>query len=522
MTISYKPIIRPLVLSFAAVFAGTATSALVTWIAGPALAAMPSVVLASVCTIAAFMFMDRTRTGRNSHRIGQMGTEIDHIMIGAAETSYFVDSIKKKVDQDLQTMEEIVEQANQTAQNTERIAANAQRAFNVAADVRSESAAGRAEVDRGLQQMSDARANAQTTSDTMTAFQEKARRIQTITEVINGIAAQTNLLALNAAIEAARAGEHGRGFAVVAGEVRQLAQKTQLATDDIRIMVREINEEAERAAVDLSHLTVKVNDATNNIESVHDIFGRIERAASSSENEVQQIADASGEHVERTQLIATAISRIRDGILTTRDQLPRATTSAMLLSERGETLFEALSASDARTAHDDIRFVAEQASRAIGKLFEEAIASGGISDAALFDRNYKPIPKANPQKYTTEFDTFTDQVLPDIQERIPEQIPHVTYAGAVDNNGYFPTHNRKFTKPLTGDYDTDLMNNRTKRIFNDRTGTRCGSNTKAFLLQTYKRDTGEVMHDLSVPIYVNGKHWGGFRIGYRSSEPNEL
>jgi len=96
-------------------------------------------------------------------------------------------------------------------------------------------------------------------------------------------------------------------------------------------------------------------------------------------------------------------------------------------------------------------------------------------------------------------------------------MPQLAYAGAVDNNGYFPTHNKKFSQPLTGDYDTDLVNNRTKRIFSDRTGKRCGANTKPFLLQTYKRDTGEVMHDLSVPIYVNGKHWGGFRVGYRSS-----
>jgi methyl-accepting chemotaxis protein len=63
----------------------------------------------------------------------------------------------------------------------------------------------------------------------------------------------------------------------------------------------------------------------------------------------------------------------------------------------------------------------------------------------------------------------------------------------------------------------DIVNNRTKRIFSDRTGKRCGSNTQPFLLQTYKRDTGEVMHDLSAPIYVNGQHWGGFRIGYRSA-----
>lgn len=67
---------------------------------------------------------------------------------------------------------------------------------------------------------------------------------------------------------------------------------------------------------------------------------------------------------------------------------------------------------------------------------------------------------------------------------------------------------------MTGNYEKDLVSSRTKRIFNDRTGLRCGKNTEIFLLQTYKRDTGEVMHDLSSPIYVNGKHWGGFRIGY--------
>ena len=97
--------------------------------------------------------------------------------------------------------------------------------------------------------------------------------------------------------------------------------------------------------------------------------------------------------------------------------------------------------------------------------------------------------------------------------------PQLAYAGAVDSNGYFPTHNRKFSQPLTGNYERDLVNNRTKRIFSDRTGKRCGSNTKPFLLQTYQRDTGEVMHDLSAPIYVKGRHWGGFRVGYRSMEP---
>jgi len=61
------------------------------------------------------------------------------------------------------------------------------------------------------------------------------------------------------------------------------------------------------------------------------------------------------------------------------------------------------------------------------------------------------------------------------------------------------------------------VSNRTKRIFDDPTGRRCGAHTESFLLQTYKRDTGEILHDLSVPIYVKGQHWGGFRMGFKSS-----
>lgn len=512
-------LIRRLVLGAIGIGCGIAAGALVGWLTGGAGGAVTQ---AGIAAVIAVLISSSGRGGRGNsvQYIEKMGCEVDHIMIGGAETSYFVDSIKKKVDQDLKTTEEIVGRAQETAQTTEQIAANAERAAQVAADVRAESVAGRAEVDQGLQQISNARQDAQTASEMMSKLQEKSRRIHVITEVINEIAARTNLLALNAAIEAARAGEHGRGFAVVAGEVRQLAQRTKSATDDIGVMVREINEEAERAGAGMTALTEKVLEAAHNVERVHSFLGNIERAAGVSEHEIQEIANASRGHVETTHVIAEAILRIHDGMVATELDLPRAATSALTVSERGEMLFDALSHSGVKTPHDELRVVAEKGAKEVGKLFEQCIASGQITEAALFDRTYKPIPNTNPPKHTTAFDAFTDRVLPSVQERILEATPQLAYAGAVDNNGYFPTHNRKFSKPLTGDYETDLVNNRTKRIFNDRTGSRCGANTKPFLLQTYKRDTGEVMHDLSVPIYVNGKHWGGFRLGYRSAASN--
>ena len=510
---------RRLMAAVAAIGAGVVVAALLGWTAGSLIGPVLLTAIACAIAVPVAMFAGRDGSASVEQFVKQMGEEVDRIMIGAAETSYFVDSIKKKMDRDLQTTEEIVGKAGQTAQATEQIAANAERASSVAADVRSESVAGRAEVDQGLRQISDARQDAQTASEMMGKLQGKSRRIQVITEVINEIAARTNLLALNAAIEAARAGEHGRGFAVVAGEVRQLAQRTKSATDDIGVMVREINEEAERAAAGMTALTDKVMDAAHNVERVHGLLNNIERSAGESENEIRQIADASRQHVETARLIADAILRIRDGMLVTEEELPRAASSAMELSERGERLFDALTHSNAETSHDALRAVAEQGAKEVGKLFEEALAAGRIAEAALFDRTYTPIPNTNPQKHTTAFDAFCDRVLPSIQERLLESMPQIAFAGAVDNNGYFPTHNRKYAKPLTGDYETDLVNNRTKRIFNDRTGARCGANTKPFLLQTYKRDTGEVMHDLSVPIYVKGRHWGGFRVGYRSAAP---
>ena len=446
-----------------------------------------------------------------------VGRATDAIMIGAAETSYFVDSVKKKVELDVQTASEIADSSGQNAVTTEKIAANAERAAKVAAGVREESVAARAEVDQGLRRINSAREEAQGASSVMLSLQEKSRRITGFTEAISDISARTNLLALNAAIEAARAGEHGRGFAVVAGEVRQLAQRTKEASDEISLMVREINEQSEKAARGMVSLASGVTEAARNVESVHASLSHIEESSGVSEDEIGQIARASREHVDTTQLIADAILQIRDSLLSTNAELPRATQSAMALAERAEVIASALGESSVATPHDEIRIVAQRAAHDVGKLFEQAIAAGRITREALFDRHYRPIPNTNPPKHNTQFDAFTDKVLPDLQEGVLAAMPHLAYAGAVDNNGYFPTHNKKFSQPLTGDYDIDIINNRTKRIFSDRTGARCGSNTRPFLLQTYKRDTGEVMHDLSVPIHVEGKHWGGFRIGYRSS-----
>ena len=135
--------------------------------------------------------------------------------------------------------------------------------------------------------------------------------------------------------------------------------------------------------------------------------------------------------------------------------------------------------------------------------------------AQLFDTFYIPIPDTDPQKYHTQYDRYTDETIRIILDKYLSKDERIKFVVAVDKNGYLPTHNSRYSKPLTGDGVYDTQNNRTKRMFNDRTGLTAARNEKPYLLQSYSRDTGEVMKDLSVPIYIDGRHWGAIRIGYQ-------
>ncbi len=149
----------------------------------------------------------------------------------------------------------------------------------------------------------------------------------------------------------------------------------------------------------------------------------------------------------------------------------------------------------------------------IGKVIEEAIDNGVFSVEDAFDTNYVEIPGFEPPKYHTRYDSYLDKSILAMEDEFLKD-DSVVFAVAVDTNGYLPTHNTRYQKAITGDQKKDLVGNRTKRIFNDPVGLKAAQNTEPAYLQIYNRDTGVVMWDISSPIYVKGKHWGGFRIGF--------
>lgn len=163
----------------------------------------------------------------------------------------------------------------------------------------------------------------------------------------------------------------------------------------------------------------------------------------------------------------------------------------------------------------------QQAARTIGQLFETALARQEITQVDLFDPTYTPIPATSPQQFMAKFTKLCDHLLPDIQEPLLKADPRVVFAAAVDRNGYLPTHNRQYSEPQRpGDPEWNAAHCRNRRVFDDSTGLTAARNRMPYLVQTYRRDMGGgqtvSMRDISAPILVQNKHWGGFRMGCRA------
>lgn len=159
--------------------------------------------------------------------------------------------------------------------------------------------------------------------------------------------------------------------------------------------------------------------------------------------------------------------------------------------------------------------LAEDCRNEVAAQMQLLLTSGKLTMAQLFDTFYIPIPGTEPQKFHTQYDRVVDGILQPVLDSYLEASSHFVFVVAVDRNGYLPTHNARYSQPLTGNSEVDAARNRTKRIFNDRTGLAASRNLEPYLLQRYSRDTGEIMSDLSVPILIQGQHWGAVRIGYK-------
>jgi methyl-accepting chemotaxis protein len=407
-------------------------------------------------------------------------------------------------------VQQVTTTAEEIAITAKQISANARNVESMAEATNLSCTAGTGEVANAIEGMSRLRSQVQGIAASMLKLGENSQKIGGIVEIIDEISDQTNLLALNAAIEAAGAGEAGKRFAIVAQEVKRLAERTVDATRQITGLIEEIQKATNSTIMVTEEGTKAVDSAAWLVDKVQlsfgDIIGMIEETARSAKEitlSTQQQTSACEQMAETMAEVRDVARQVAEGARETE----RAVGEITELTERLKDLIEEEVQAKGRNA-------ALSGARAMEEILAGAVASGRFTREDIFDEDYQPIPGTSPQKYHTKYDAFLDEAILGIEDEFLRKDDQAVFAVLVDRNGYLPTHNSKYAQPLTGDPEKDKLGNRTKRLFNDKVGLAAARSEKELLVQVYARDTGEKMWDISAPVYVDGKHWGAFRIGY--------
>ena len=195
------------------------------------------------------------------------------------------------------SLSNISDHINKVAENTKQVSALTTETVLQAKE-------GEESVELTLTQMNEIRESVETSNIQMKHLQDRTKAIESIVDVISGIAAQTNLLALNAAIEAARAGEQGKGFAVVAGEVGKLAKQSEASAREIGEIVGNILTDTKNTVKGMETVTSNVQNGIIASQKTSDTFIGIINRVESISPQMAEVSNIASEIAEKIKTVA--------------------------------------------------------------------------------------------------------------------------------------------------------------------------------------------------------------------------
>lgn len=226
----------------------------------------------------------------------QVASTINQLALGATQQANDAENASSLVTEIVQEIQQVATNVEEMTNTGEKVALTARQ--------------GSLEADDVIIKMDKISTVTTETGIAIKALGLQSEKVGQIVTVIKDIAEQTNLLALNAAIEAARAGEQGRGFAVVADEVRKLAEKSAISTQQIAELISNMQRETNHA---VQFIDIGSKDVTEGVKAVGKASGALKLIATDVElvvRQMQQVQSISMQMANRSHAATQSINNI--------------------------------------------------------------------------------------------------------------------------------------------------------------------------------------------------------------------
>ncbi len=411
----------------------------------------------------------------------------------------------------LETVETLNTDQDQVAQACDESRLLSQRAIDQLAQ-------GTVHIRASLSEIGNLLSLVDTLTQHVTGFAAAMNQVRQCSRDIDQIAETTNILSLNAAIEAARAGDAGRGFAVVAAEVKTLAGKTRLATDEIARTIDTLGMEAEQVIVEIEK-GVKVRDeARTSVSRIEDTLIDVSEMVSEVDRQNDQIAQATGAISGHVGKLQQALASFDAAAKDNESKLGSAQNRMGDLEEMASVMFDRIV--HAGLSPGDMAMVerAREAADEVTQLALAALADGSLTESALFDDTYVEVAGTNPQLFRNSFSDWADANWRPVLDRIKASDPNIVATVCDDRNGFLPTHLTERSRKPTGDYTHDLQFCRNGRMIFNAIDRRIKGGDQDFSMAVYRYEGDgsqyRVVRLASVPIVINGRRWGDYEISY--------